>query len=44
MAFDSKKFMATAFEPKKETVPVPGLAHWFDDDESPDWVGARKDQ
>lgn len=37
MAFNSQKFMATAFEPRTESVPVPGLAHWFEDGEPAVW-------
>lgn len=38
MAFDSRKFMATQFEPRTSRVDVPGLADWFDDGEPAVWT------
>jgi len=30
--------MSALFEPRIESIPVPGLADWFDDSENPAWV------
>ncbi len=38
MAFDSKKFLKTAFDPRTETVPVPDLKEFFGEDTEPVWV------
>lgn len=38
MTFDSKKFMATQFEPRTASVEVPGLADWFTEADSPIWL------
>lgn len=38
MAFDVKNFMATTFEPRTASVPVPNLKDWFDEGEEPVWV------
>lgn len=32
MAFNSKKFMKTEFQPRTQKVPVPDMADWFDQD------------
>lgn len=36
MSFDTQKFMQARFEPRTDSVPVQGLADWFDGD--PVWI------
>lgn len=38
MPFNVQKFLHTACPPRTATVPVPDLAHWFDDDPAPVWT------
>lgn len=38
MGFDSKKFMAAQFEPRKAHIDVPGLADFYDDGEELIWT------
>ena len=37
MAFDPKKFKQSKFIHRTKLVPVPDLADWFDEDETPAW-------
>lgn len=38
MAFDAKRFMQTAFQPRTADVDVASLDDWFDDGEKPLWT------
>jgi hypothetical protein len=37
MAFNADKFERAKFEPRRERIPVPALADFFDDGEPPEW-------
>lgn len=38
MGFDAARFEAARLEPRRKTIPVPGLAEWFAPDTEPQWT------
>lgn len=38
MPFNIQRFLHTDCPPRTAAVPVPELAHWFDDDATPTWI------
>lgn len=38
MSFDTDRYMGTPFDPRTEDVPVPELADYFDEGETPVWT------
>lgn len=38
MGFDAERFRTAGLEPRRSSVAVPELAHWFPDGEEPVWI------